>query len=55
MSKTSVSYIVELLLPRQTGNGDPVAMDCFEQLLAELTAKFGAARSFVRAPGKGVW
>ena len=53
MSRTG--YIVELLLPQQTGNGAPVAMDWFEQLLAELTGKFGGVTSFVRAPGKGLW
>jgi hypothetical protein len=55
MNKRGPSYLVELLLPRQTGNGEPVAMDGFEQLLAELTAKFGGVTSFVRAPGKGLW
>lgn len=55
MSKTGVSYIVELLLPRQTGKGEPVTMDWFEHLLTELTEKFGGVTSFVRAPGKGLW
>jgi hypothetical protein len=55
MNRTGASYLVELLLPRQTGNGEPVTMDWFEQLLAELTAKFGGVTSFVRAPGKGLW
>ena len=55
MSKTSVSYIVELLLPRQTGRGDTEAMDWFERLLAELIENFGGVTSFARAPGKGLW
>ena len=55
MNKTGVSYLVELLLPCQTGKGEPVSMDSFEQLLVELTAKFGGVTSFVRAPGKGLW
>jgi hypothetical protein len=54
MNKTDPSYLVELLLPRQTSNGEPVAMEWFEQLLAELTAKLGCVTSFVRAPGKGL-
>lgn len=55
MNKTGPSYLVELLLPRQTGNGEPVALDWFEQLLAELTAKFGGVTSFMRTSGKGLW
>ena len=55
MSSTGASYIVELLLPRQTGSGEPVAVHWLEQLLAELTDKFGGVTSFLRAPGKGLW
>ena len=55
MKKTGVSYLVELLLPCQTAKGNPVGMDWVNQLLAELTAKFGGVTSFVRAPGKGLW
>jgi len=55
MSRTGASYLVELLLPRQSGDGVPVSVDWFEQLLAELTGKFGGVTSFVRAPGKGLW
>ena len=55
MKKTGVSYLVELLLPCQTAKGNPVGMDWFNPLLAELTAKFGGVTSFVRAPGKGLW
>jgi len=55
MNRTASSYLVELLLPRQSGNGEPVDMNWFEKLLAELTAKFGGVTSFVRAPGKGLW
>ena len=55
MSRTGASYLIELLLPRQSGDGVPVSMDWFEQLLAELIGKFGGVTSFVRAPGKGLW
>ena len=54
MKKTGPSYL-KLLQPRQTGNGEPVAMEWFEQLLAEMTWKFGGVTSFVRAPGQGLW
>lgn len=44
-----------ILLPKETGNGEPVAQEWFENFLKELTAKFGGATSFVRAPGQGLW
>jgi hypothetical protein len=49
------SYLVQILLPTRTGNGQPVTQARFEELLQELTDKFGGATSFVRAPGQGLW
>jgi hypothetical protein len=46
---------VRILLPTRTGNGQPVTHTRFEELLHELTDKFGGATSFVRAPGQGLW
>ena len=51
----SASYLVEILLPKDTGNGDPVSQKWFEDFLKELTDKFGGATSFVRSPGHGLW
>jgi hypothetical protein len=48
-------FLVEILLPTAAGDGTPIEREWFEQLLAELTAKFGGATSFVRAPGEGLW
>ena len=48
-------HLVEILLPRRSGNGEPVGKERFEGLLEELTDKFGGATSFVRSPGKGLW
>ena len=48
-------YLVQILLPKETGKGEPVEQEWFENLLKELTAKFGGATSFVRAPGQGLW
>jgi len=48
-------HLVEILLPKQSGNGKPVGKEWFEGLLEELTDKFGGATSFVRSPGKGLW
>ena len=39
----------------ENGHGQPVTQARFEELLQELTDKFGGATSFVRAPGQGLW
>jgi hypothetical protein len=49
------AFLVELLLPMETGQGQPIGAEWFESLLKELTEKFGGATSFVRAPGRGLW
>ena len=49
------SYLVQILLPTRTGTGQPVTQARFEELLQELTNKFGGVTSFVRAPGQGLW
>jgi hypothetical protein len=51
----SASHLVQILLPKETGSGEPVSQKWFERLLNELTRKFGGATSFVRAPGQGLW
>jgi hypothetical protein len=51
----SPSHLVQILLPKETGSGQSVAQQWFENLLRELTDKFGGATSFVRAPGQGLW
>lgn len=49
------SHLVQLLLPKETGTGQPISQKWFESLLKELTDKFGGATSFVRGPGQGLW
>jgi len=49
------SHLVEILLPTTAGDDQPVRQGCFEELLQELTERFGGATSFVRLPGKGLW
>jgi hypothetical protein len=51
----SASYLVEILLPKQTGDGKPVTQEWFEEFLKELAEKFGGATSFLRSPGLGLW
>jgi hypothetical protein len=55
MSAGSITHLVEILLPTVTGQGEAVSHACFENILNELTGKFGGPTSFVRAPGKGLW
>lgn len=49
------SYVVQILVPTQTGKGEPVSTEWFDNFLQELTDRFGGATSFVRAPGQGLW
>ena len=49
------SYLVEILLPRETGHGQPIGEDWFDGFLKDLTENFGGATSFLRAPGRGLW
>lgn len=49
------AFLVELLLPMETGQGKPIEHGWFEALLKELMEKFGGATSFVRSPGQGLW
>ena len=51
----NASYLVDILLPKDTGNGEPVSQKWFEFFLKELTDKVGGATSFVRSPGHGLW
>lgn len=49
------SYVVQILVPTQTGKGAPVSKEWFDKFLQELTDKFGGATSYVRAPAHGLW
>jgi hypothetical protein len=49
------SYLVQILLPKETGDGRRISKDWFDGFLNELTEKFGGATSFLRASGEGLW
>ena len=49
------SHLVQILLPNETGNGQPISKDWFDGFVEELTQKFGGATSFLRASGQGLW
>jgi hypothetical protein len=48
-------YLVQILLPKETGAGQSVSKEWFEAFLKELTGRFGGVTSFVRSPGQGFW
>ncbi len=49
------SHLVQILLPKAIGNGQPISKDWFDGFLQELTEKFGGVTSFLRASGQGLW
>jgi hypothetical protein len=51
----SASYLIEILLPKETGKGELVSKEWFETFLKELTDRFGGATSFLRSQGRGLW
>jgi hypothetical protein len=51
----SHAFLIEILVPKVTGKGQPVTKEWFGTFLKELTQTFGGATSFVRASGEGLW
>lgn len=49
------SHLVQVLLPKEAGTGQPIPKYWFDGFLKELTDEFGGVTSFLRAPGQGLW
>ena len=49
------NHLVQILLPKETGIGQPVTKDWFDGFLKELADEFGGVTSFLRASGQGLW
>jgi hypothetical protein len=49
------SHLVQILLPKEAGTGQPIAKDWFDDFLKELSDQFGGVTSFLRAPGQDLW
>src|SRR3569833_1837035 len=49
------AFLIEILVPKVTGKGQPVTKKWFESFLFVLFETFGGASSFVRVPGEGLW
>jgi hypothetical protein len=47
--------LVQILVPRSKGDGEPVSRSWFDALLKDLTDRFGGATSYLPAPGEGIW
>lgn len=48
-------YLVQVLLPLQTNNGQPIPQSTFQTVCSELTDKFGGLTAYSRAPAEGLW
>lgn len=46
---------MQLLLPLQDGEGRPVEHALFDDLVNELTDRFGGVTAYTRAPATGLW
>ena len=53
MNSAQLSYLVEILLPKESGNGQPVRQKWFEDLLKELTGSLAAPPA--AGWGQGLW
>lgn len=52
---TQSKNLVQIVLPLVTGTGTGLDKDLFEDLLRELTDRFGGATGFKQSPGRGHW
>lgn len=48
-------FVVELFLPLQTSDGEPVPATTFDRIKSELTDRFGGVTAFLRSPADGAW
>jgi hypothetical protein len=48
-------YIIQLLLPLYSNDGEQLPKSLFKMVSTQLTDKFGGLTSFVRSPAIGLW
>ncbi len=48
-------YLIQVLLPVQTNNGEPIPRETFGAVRRELTDKFGGLTVYSRSPAEGLW
>ena len=49
------SHHVHLLLPKETGIGQPISKEWFDDFRQELTEKFGRRDKLLARFGSGIW
>lgn len=47
--------IVEVFLPLDTREGEPISREVFDGIIDDLAERFGGATAFTRAPTEGFW
>ena len=47
--------LIQILLPVEGKNGEPLPRRTFDDVQAELTERFGGVTAFVNAPAHGIW
>jgi hypothetical protein len=48
-------HLVQLLLPLRDNQGEPFPRERFDQVLRELTDRFGGVTAYLRSPASGAW
>jgi hypothetical protein len=48
-------FLIEILLPTTTNDGEPFGDEVFASTRAELTERFGGLTAHLRAPARGLW
>lgn len=51
----TVSYVVQILVPKKTGKAEPVSKEWFDEFLQKMTDEFGGATSYIRTAAQGLW
>jgi hypothetical protein len=51
----AAQHLVQLLLPRADAGGERFPRLWYDELRAELTARFGGVTAYLRAPAAGAW
>ncbi|HEV2802115.1 MAG TPA: hypothetical protein VGW12_16690 [Pyrinomonadaceae bacterium] len=48
-------YLIQLLLPLYTNEGETFAREVYDRVRDELTKKFGGVTAFRSSPAEGIW
>ena len=48
-------FLIQLLLPVRTEDGQPFPREQYDRLALALTERFGGVTAFTRAPAAGMW